>query len=101
VFDFVRQDDVPFLADVTTKYTKLIRGNAAEAKRSFAKAGKNDRSSRGVIAAYVADQYLLGNGSTGLKELDRQIKRGVLGSKASAKAYRSKLLRLLHDYGYR
>ncbi|MDA0161720.1 hypothetical protein OM076_15710 [Solirubrobacter ginsenosidimutans] len=101
VFDFVRQDDVPFLADVTTKYTTLIRSNAAEAKRSFAKAGRNDRSSRGVIAAYVADQYLLGHGSTGLKELDRQIKRGVLGSKASAKTYRSKLLRLLRDYGYR
>jgi hypothetical protein len=101
VFIFVRQDDVPLLADVTTKYTALIRRNAAEAKRSFAKAGKNDPASRGVIAAYVADQYLLGHGSTGLKELDRQIKRGVLGGAKSAKAYRSKLLRLLHRYGYR
>lgn len=101
VFVFVRQDNVPFLADVTTKYAKLIRANASEAKRSFAKAGRNDRGSRGVIAAYVADQYLLGHGSTGLKELDRQIRRGVLGSAKSAKAYRSKLLRLLHDCGYR
>ena len=65
VFIFVRQDDVPLLADVTTKYTTLIRRNAAEAKRSFAKARKNDPASRGVIAAYVADQYLLGHGSTG------------------------------------
>jgi hypothetical protein len=101
VFIFVRQDDVPLLADVTTKYTALIRRNAAEAKRSFAKAHKNDPASRGVIAAYVADQYLLGRGSTGLKELDRQIKRGVLGGAKSAKAYRTKLLRTLHRFGYR
>jgi hypothetical protein len=101
VYIFVRQDDVPFLADVTTRYPSLIRRNASEAKRSFAKAGRNDRGSRGVIAAYVADQYLLKHGSTGLKELDRQIKRGVFGGPASAKAYRRKLIRVLHDYGYR
>jgi hypothetical protein len=101
VFIFVRQDDVPLLADVTTKYPSLIRRNAAEAKRGFAKAPRNDPSARGVIAAYVADQYLLGHGPTGLKELDRQARRGVLGSAKSAKAYRSRLLRLLRRYGYR
>jgi hypothetical protein len=101
VFIFVRQDDVPLLADVTAKYKSLIRRNASDAKAVFSRAGKNDRASRGVLAAYVADQYLLGRGSTGLKELDRQIKRGVLGGSSSAKAYRSKLLRALHRFGYR
>jgi hypothetical protein len=101
VLIFVRQDDVPLLADVTTKYPSLIRRNASEAKAVFSKAGKNDRASRGVLAAYVADEYRLGRGSTGLKELDRQIKRGVLGGSSSAKAYRSKLLRALHQFGYR
>lgn len=101
VFDFVRQDNVPFLADVTTNYPSLIRRNATQAKRVFSKAGRNDLGSRGVIGAYVADQYLLGHGSTGVKELDRQVARGVLGGPATAKAYRRRLLRLLHEYGYR
>jgi hypothetical protein len=101
VFIFVRQDDVPLLADVTTKYTALIRRNASEAKRRFAKARKHDPAIRGALAAYVADQYLLGHGATGLNELDRQIKRGVAGTPTSAKAFRSKLLRTLHRFGYR
>jgi hypothetical protein len=84
VLIFTRQDDVPITADVTTKYTSLIKRNAAEAKRAR------------LWDVYVADQYLLGHGSTGLKELDRQIKRGKI-----TKRSRRALLKRLKDFGYR
>ena len=48
----------------------------------------------GSTEAY--DQYLLGHGPTGLKELDKQIKRGAV-----KKSFRKKLLSVLHKYGYR
>ena len=49
-----------------------------------------------MVSAYVADQYLLGHGSTGLRELDKQIERGAV-----KKSFRHKLLSVLHKFGYR
>jgi hypothetical protein len=60
-----------------------------------------DANARGWVAPYVADQLLLGRGSTGLRELDHQIRRRILGSPRSARSSRSRLLKRLHSWGYR
>jgi hypothetical protein len=48
-------------------------------------------------ASNVADEYLLDRGRVGLRELDRQIARGLLGTPRRAKAFRT----VLRDFGYR
>ncbi len=101
VLHYLHQDGVPVWADVTDAFPALIRKNAAEAKKRFAHLHGADPNARGWLATYVADQFMLGHGSTGLREYDRQAKRGILGSAKSAKANRAKLLKLLHRYGYR
>jgi hypothetical protein len=101
VFDYERPGGVPRLVDITRKFPVLIKHNASEAKRHLSHFHRGDADAGGYTAAYVADQYLIGHGSTGLKELDRQIARGVLGTPKAAKAYRARLLKLLHRYGYR
>jgi hypothetical protein len=60
IFIFTRQD-VPLLADVTTKFTTLIKRNAARAKKAK------------LWDVYVADQYLLGRGRAGLKAVERKL----------------------------
>jgi hypothetical protein len=82
------------LVDVTRAHPNEIRANAKDAKGTFPMVRKGDGG--GPLAAYVADQYLLGRGSSGLKELDRQTKRGLV-----KKAFRKRLLSMLDRYGYR
>ena len=102
VFEYQRPGDLaPELVDATTRFPALIKRNAAEAKRQFSHLHRGDDDAGGFVAAYVADQLLLKHGSTGLRELDKQIKRGILGSPKAAKRYRKRLLTLLHRYGYR
>jgi hypothetical protein len=101
VFSYERPDGLPTLADVTTRYPALVARNAAEAKSVFRRFHRGDVNAGGFVAAYVADQYLLENGRAGLRELDRQIRRGILGTPRQAKAYRKRLLWLLHRFGYR
>jgi hypothetical protein len=102
VFEYQRPGELaPELVDATTRFPALIRRNAAEAKRQFSHLHRGDDDGGGFVAAYVADQFLLNHGSTGLRELDKQIKRGILGSAKAAKRYRKRLLTLLHRYGYR
>jgi hypothetical protein len=102
VFEYQRPGDLaPELVDATTRFPALIRSNAAQAKREFSHLHRGDPDGGGFVAAYVADQLLLKHGSTGLRELDKQIKRGILGSAKAAKRYRARLLKLLHRYGYR
>ena len=62
--------------------------------------GVAGRGARGADGA-AADQYLLGQGATGLKRLDRELARGVIGTPKQSRAYRRKLLALLARYGYR
>jgi hypothetical protein len=96
VFRYLHQDGRPVLADVTRAFPKLIKANAAEAKRNFKRFSRNNPDGAGVVSAYVADQYLLGHGATGLRELDRQIARGAV-----KKSFRKRLLSVLHKFGYR
>lgn len=88
----------PHLFDVTRRYPSEIRRSARHARYV---ARQLRHHARGYLAAYVADQYLLGQGKTGLRELDREITRGSVGSPASARAYRARLLRFLHQLHYR
>jgi hypothetical protein len=97
---FTRQDDVPLLADVTTKYVNLVRPHASRAKRALAKA-RSSRDRFALVTVYVADEYLLGHGTTGVRELDRQIRSGRLGSPTTAKRLRRRLLAVLRADGYR
>jgi hypothetical protein len=102
VFEYQRPGDLaPELVDATTRFPALIRSNAARAKREFSHLHRGDPDGGGFVAAYVADQFRLAKGSAGLRELDKQIKRGILGSPKAAKRYRARLLKLLHKYGYR
>ena len=59
--------------------------------------GNDDRFS--LMIPYLADEYLLGHGSAGLREYDRQARRGRLGK--DAKRGRMSLLKLLKLLGYR
>jgi hypothetical protein len=84
------------LVDITRSFPTLIKANAREASNSFNRFTRSEPDGAGVVSAYVADQYLLGHGSTGLRELDKQIARGAV-----KKSFRKKLLSVLHKYGYR
>ncbi len=101
VFKFERPGGVGRLRDATRSFKKLIREDAAEQKGVFKLLTHNDFSAPHVIGAYVADEYLLGRGSVGLKEMDKQLARHVVGSPKASKRFRAKLLTLLHRNGYR
>jgi hypothetical protein len=96
VFMYLHQDGVPVIVDVTTKFPALIRQNAAAAKRRLARLRRGDPDAAGYVTVYVADQYLLGRGAAGLRELDRQVARGLV-----SKSFKRRLLKLLRRYGYR
>jgi len=104
IYSYASNNGAPKLTNRTKAFPAEIRKNAAEAKKLFKhfKPGTPYVSeSGGAISAYVADQYLLGRPSVGLKELDHQIKAGRLGTRKQGKAFRARLLRYLHRFGYR
>jgi hypothetical protein len=82
-------------ADVTKRFPALIRKDAAARLEDLRKAKKGD-DVRGVLAAYVADRYLLGQASVASRELDRQRK-----ARRITKAFKPYLLKKLHAWGYR
>jgi hypothetical protein len=83
------------LVNVTRKYPKLIRASAARLLKDLRKARRGD-DVRGVLAAYVADQYLLGKGATGSREIDRQRRQGRV-----SKGFKAYLLKRLRAWHYR
>lgn len=102
VFHFQRDAGVARLVDVTRRFRSVIRSDASGSKL-FLRDLKQDEHSfaAGLAVSYVADEYLLGRGRVGLRELDRQIARGVLGTPRKAQALRGRLLRALTRFGYR
>jgi hypothetical protein len=102
IFDYVRTDAEATLVDVTRRFPRPIREDAKFAKLLFATGKRPDvESARTYLSEYVADQYLLGRGAAGLKELDKQIERGILGKPRQAASFRRALLRRLERFGYR
>lgn len=67
------------LTNVTRKYPALIKADARKGLREYRSKGGRKLDLRGVIAAYVADEYLLGHGSTGWKLVTSARKHGRLG----------------------
>lgn len=96
ILHWLVQDDQPVIVDVSdAKYGSEFRANAADAKRRFSRLHRANPSARGWIATYVADQIVLGKRSTGLKELDRQIKRGIV-----PRSFKASLVKRLKRWGY-
>jgi hypothetical protein len=81
--------------DDTKQFPALIRTDATARLKDLRKARKGD-DIRGVLAAYVADQYLLGKASVATRELARQRK-----AKRISKSFKPYLLKKLHAWGYR
>lgn len=86
------------LTDVTRRFPAVVRANAAEALKIIRKVSRPDPAFevQGVVAGYVADQYLLGKASVGRAELARARSRGLV-----AKTFPADLLRFLKQTGYR
>jgi hypothetical protein len=102
IFNYTRTDAEAKLVDVTRKFPGPIREDAKFAKSIFA-AGKGHAvdSIRSYLSEYVADEYLLGRGAAGLKELDKQLKRGIAGPPKQAASFKRALLQRLDRFGYR
>ena len=97
ILHWLVQDGEPIIVDVTDrKYGSEFRANAADAKRRFSRLRRANPSARGWVATYVADQMVLGHRSTGLRELDRQVKRHIVTS-----SFRTSLVKRLKRWGYR
>lgn len=82
---------------VTKKYPAVIKADAAQLLK-YIRAAKPDPTHeiQGALAAYAADQYLLGKGSVGKAEIARAKKR-----KLTAVGFETNLLKFLKQAGYR
>jgi hypothetical protein len=92
------------LRDVTVGFPQLIREEARATRRLYRRA-RIEGDVRGVVAAYVADQYLLGHKRAGHRFLRRARRRGHLavddgGLWKSGRAYVRDLKRFLRKSGY-
>jgi hypothetical protein len=97
ILHWLVQDGQPIIVDVTDrKFAAPFRANAADAKRRFSRLHRANFNARGWVATYVADQMVLGKRSTGLRELDKQVKRKIVTS-----SFRTSLLKRLKRWGYR
>jgi hypothetical protein len=81
--------------DVTRRFPAIVRADAKLRLRDLRKAKRGD-DVRGVLAAYVADQYLLGKGKVGTAELDRQARKRRI-----TKDFKPYLLKRLRAWKYR
>jgi subtilisin-like proprotein convertase family protein len=95
------------LVDVTRGFPTLIHRSAATNLGFYLKArGDPNTDVRSYVAAYVADQYLLGDPAEGRRVLDLALKRGDLGRGTrllglpAGQAYVSALMRDLRRWGY-
>ena len=66
------------LNNVTRNYRALIKSDAKKTLRIFRGRARHTRDLRGVVAAYVADQYLLGHPAAGWKLVRSARRQGLL-----------------------
>jgi len=81
-------------ANVTRSFPALVRRDARRFLRRYRRLGHRE-DARGVLAAYAADQYLLGRGKVGLALVRRAIARGEV-----RKRFLDSLRRRLERWGY-
>jgi hypothetical protein len=91
------------LRDVTRRFPALIRKNLREALHLVRRARRQHYETLGVVAAYVADLYLLGRGREVHGYLARARRRGDLRniSGPAPRRFERELLSFLHKQGYR
>jgi hypothetical protein len=89
--------------DVTRRFPSAVRTNLRQALHTLRTARRRHYETLGVVAAYVADLYLLGRGREVRPYLKRARKRGDLrGVDGPApRRYERQLLAFLHQQGYR
>jgi len=96
------------LVDVTRKFPAAIRKDAARNLGYYRKGRRDIRNTdiRSFVAAYVADEYLLGDPAEARRVLDLALKRGDLGRGKTllgwpaGQAFVGKLMRDLKKWGY-
>ena len=96
------------LVDVTRRFPAQIRKNAALNLGYYRKGRKDIKHTdvRAFVAAYVADEYLLGDTAEARRVLDQALQRGDLGRGKTmlgwpaGKAFVAKLMHDLRRWGY-
>ena len=92
------------LRDVTRRFPGAIAGDAAAQLRVY-RTPQARSDARGVLAAYVADEALLGHPDRGWSAIDRALRRGELAPRGTGypvgKAYVARLRAFLRKAGYR
>jgi hypothetical protein len=91
------------LRDVTDHFPALIRKNQRAALHALSRARRQHYETLGIVAAYVADFYLLGDPGHARPYLERARKRGDLRtiSGRAPRSYERRLLAFLKKHGYR
>jgi hypothetical protein len=91
------------LRDVTDHFVALIRKNQRQALHALKRARRQHYETLGIVAAYVADTYLLGDHDAVRPYLKRARKRGDLRtiSGRAPRSYERQLLAFLKKHGYR
>ena len=90
------------LVSVTRRFPALVRRDLRSILSKIrSERRRRDAELRGLVAAEVADRYLLGQARSAVRALDAHIARGDAGPRAQARTFRRQLLRFLRRYGYR
>ena len=91
------------LSDITRRFPGAIARDAAAKLRQY-RSPQAKFDARGILAAYVADEALLGHPERGWNTIDRALRRGELSPRGTGypigKAYVSNLRAFLRKAGY-
>jgi subtilisin-like proprotein convertase family protein len=92
--------------EVTRRYPAAVKRDASSAWSSYRRYRARGEEVRGVLAAWIADQYLLGKGERAWKQLAIAFRRGELGRTAvkdgypAGREYLTGLRKFLIRHGY-
>jgi hypothetical protein len=88
------------LRPVTRRYPAVVRRDLRAHRALLRRARRQHYDARGIVAAIVADLYLLHRPSDARATLAARTRSGELGGARAARAYRRALLRDLRRWGY-
>ena len=90
------------LTTVTRRFPALVRRDLSAVRRKLrTERRRRDAELRGLVAAEVAELYLLDRPRSAVRTLDAHVRRGDAGTARVAGAFRRQLLRFLRRTGYR